>query len=90
VFRPAFGTTLTAKVSLLDGQGKVVAGPVQGNSLGQYVLPTSAPPGAYMRRRRSTLVSSSSTTCVGDRPCRATVCADTPVVALVRARLDDW
>ena len=42
-FRPAFDTNavITAKVSLLDGAGTVVAGPVSGNSVGQYVLPVS-------------------------------------------------
>ena len=41
-FRPAFdGQAMTAKVSLADGQGNRVAGPVQGNSQGQYVLPTA-------------------------------------------------
>lgn len=40
-FRPAVSPqALTAKVSLLDG-AQVVAGPVSGNSSGQYVLPTS-------------------------------------------------
>src|SRR5436305_5912140 len=48
-FRPAFDThaVLTAKVSLLDNGGKLVAGPVNGNSLGQYVLPAPARPGSY-------------------------------------------
>jgi hypothetical protein len=43
-FRPAFSTdaVLTAKVSLLDTADNVVAGPVNGNSLGQFVLPVSA------------------------------------------------
>jgi len=40
-FRPAFdtNTVITAKVSLLNSGGTVVAGPVSGNSVGQYVLP---------------------------------------------------
>jgi len=42
-FRPAFDSNAvtTAKVSLLDSGGTVVAGPVNGNSVGQYVLPVA-------------------------------------------------
>lgn len=40
-FRPAIDPhALTAKVSLVDGNQNVVAGPVFGNNIGQYVLPT--------------------------------------------------
>lgn len=51
-FRPAFDThaVLQAKVALLDGGGNVVAGPVQGNSLGEYVLPVNVAQGAYSVR----------------------------------------
>jgi len=39
-FRPSFSAQpLTAKASLLTADGKLAAGPVQGNSSGQYVLP---------------------------------------------------
>jgi len=39
-FRPAFSpTALTARASLLTADGKVLAGPVEGNVAGQYVLP---------------------------------------------------
>jgi hypothetical protein len=43
-FRPAFSTqtVIAAQVSLLDGNGNVLAGPVSGNSVGQYVLPVTA------------------------------------------------
>jgi hypothetical protein len=38
--RPAFSpTSLTARASLLDLAGKVIAGAVEGNASGQYVLP---------------------------------------------------
>src|SRR5260221_6498921 len=42
-FRPAFDTNavITAKVSLLDGAGTVVAGPVSGQKGGQNMLPAS-------------------------------------------------
>jgi hypothetical protein len=41
-FRPAMDThALVAKVSLLDANQRVVAGPVNGNTSGQYVLPTA-------------------------------------------------
>ncbi len=44
-FRPSFSpVALTAKASLLGADGKPQAGPVNGNSAGQYVLPT--PPNA--------------------------------------------
>lgn len=45
-FRPAFDTNavLDAEVALVDGSGNLVAGPVNGNSLGQYVLPTPSRP----------------------------------------------
>ena len=39
-FRPSISpTALTARASLLTTDGKVLAGPVQGNHAGQYVLP---------------------------------------------------
>jgi hypothetical protein len=42
-FRPSFSPlALTAKASLLDGNGKLLAGPVNGNISGQYVLPVAA------------------------------------------------
>lgn len=45
-FRPALDPKpLVAKVSLVDANQKVVAGPVTGNNMGQYVLPTSLPNG---------------------------------------------
>lgn len=45
-FRPALDPKpLIARVSLLDANKKVVAGPVTGNNLGQYVIPTSLPNG---------------------------------------------
>jgi hypothetical protein len=41
-FRPAMDVhALTATVSLLDDNQRVVAGPVNGNTSGQYVLPTA-------------------------------------------------
>jgi hypothetical protein len=43
-FDPNF--VMTAKVMLIGG-GAVVAGPIRGNNLGQYVMPTEAAPGAY-------------------------------------------
>ncbi|HMG56932.1 MAG TPA: carboxypeptidase regulatory-like domain-containing protein [Kofleriaceae bacterium] len=48
-FRPAFDTNAVtqAKVSLTDTAGNLVAGPIKGNSLGQYVLPVGAAPGTY-------------------------------------------
>jgi hypothetical protein len=48
-YRPAFdvNAVMQAKVSLVDGGGNVVAGPVNGNSLGEYVLPVTVSPGAY-------------------------------------------
>jgi hypothetical protein len=51
-FRPAFSTqtVIAAKVSLLDTGGKVVAGPVNGNSVGQYVLPVSGSQGGFTLR----------------------------------------
>lgn len=51
-FRPAFSTqtVVAAKVSLLDTGGNVVAGPVNGNSVGQYVLPVSGSPGGFTLR----------------------------------------
>jgi hypothetical protein len=42
-YRPSFNPQpLVAKVSLLDATSKVVAGPVSGNALGQYVLPVAS------------------------------------------------
>jgi hypothetical protein len=39
-FRPSISPqALTAKASLLDANGKVIAGPVEGNAAGLYVLP---------------------------------------------------
>jgi hypothetical protein len=38
---------LTAKVSLISGSGTLVAGPVRGNNLGEYVMATDAAPGTY-------------------------------------------
>jgi hypothetical protein len=51
-FRPAFDThaVFSARVALVDSGGNVVAGPVKGNSVGQYVLPESAKPGSYTVR----------------------------------------
>jgi hypothetical protein len=51
-FRPAFSTqiVIAAKVSLLDQHGNVVAGPVNGNSAGQYVLPVSGSQGGFTLR----------------------------------------
>lgn len=48
-FRPAFstGTVVQAHVSLTDASGNLVAGPVNGNSLGEFVLPVAASPGSY-------------------------------------------
>jgi carboxypeptidase family protein len=46
--RPAFHTYVTAKVVLEDAAHNVVAGPVDGNGVGQFVLPAvKVPPGAY-------------------------------------------
>lgn len=42
-YRPSINPQpLVAKVSLLDASSKVVAGPVSGNALGQYVLPVAS------------------------------------------------
>src|SRR5262249_49664314 len=41
-FKPPFGGAVTAKVTLIDAGNNVLAGPVNSNSLGQYVLPVSA------------------------------------------------
>lgn len=51
-FRPAFSTqaVIAAKVSLLDKGGNVVAGPVNSNSVGQYVLPVSGGQGGFTLR----------------------------------------
>ncbi|MGO8795707.1 MAG: hypothetical protein ACLQLC_12865 [Candidatus Sulfotelmatobacter sp.] len=50
-FRPAFAqAVIAAKVSLLDTGGNVVAGPVNGNSVGQYVLPVSGSQGGFTLR----------------------------------------
>lgn len=48
-YNPSFdpGFVMTAKVSLQDSSGTVVAGPIRGNSVGQYVIPTTAAPGSY-------------------------------------------
>jgi len=47
-FRPAFAqSVIAAKVSLVDTGGNVVAGPVNGNSVGQYVLPVSGVQGGF-------------------------------------------
>jgi hypothetical protein len=49
-FRPSISpTALTARVSLLSADGKVVAGPVEGNVSGQYVLPARAADTARLR-----------------------------------------
>lgn len=45
---PFFGTLQTTKVSLEDGGGTVVAGPVLANSMGHYVLPKIPAPGTYV------------------------------------------
>jgi hypothetical protein len=46
--RPAFGTLLSAKVTLEDANQKPVTGAVNGNGIGEYVLPeVSVPPGSY-------------------------------------------
>jgi hypothetical protein len=42
--RPAFRTLLQAQVTLRDGNGKVLAGPVLDNGLGEYLLPDVHPP----------------------------------------------
>lgn len=50
-FRPAFAqAVIAAKVSLLDTGGNVVAGPVNGNSVGQYVLPVAGSQGGFTLR----------------------------------------
>jgi hypothetical protein len=46
---PFFGIDLTAAVSALNGDGRVVAGPVRANTGGQYVLPGL--PGTAVRLR---------------------------------------
>lgn len=48
-FRPAFatGAVVQARVSLTDASGALIAGPVGGNSLGQFVLPVATSPGTY-------------------------------------------
>lgn len=47
-YDPAFDANyvMTAKVTLNSG-GTVVAGPIRGNDLGEYVMPTEAAPGSY-------------------------------------------
>jgi len=44
-FDPSF--VMTARVSLQDSSGTVVAGPIRGNNFGEYVMPTTAAPGSY-------------------------------------------
>ncbi len=48
-YNPTFDPNyvMTAKVTLTDGGGAVVTGPIRGNNLGEYVMPTEAAPGAY-------------------------------------------
>lgn len=48
-YRPDFDANfvMTAKISLEDAAGTVIAGPVRGNNSGRYVLPTSAGAGSY-------------------------------------------
>ncbi len=60
-FRPAFSTAtvVAAQVSLVDGGGNVVAGPVNGNSVGQYVLPVAASRGPFALRATCQSMSSS-------------------------------
>lgn len=44
----AFRTLMVAKVELVEvTTGALAGGPVRGNSVGQYVVPTTAPPGSY-------------------------------------------
>jgi hypothetical protein len=38
---------MTAKITLEDGSGNVLAGPIGGNNLGEYVIPPGASPGTY-------------------------------------------
>lgn len=46
--RPAFRTFVAAKVTLQNANGAVVAGPVSGNGVGQFVLPAvQVPAGQY-------------------------------------------
>lgn len=48
-YDPAFdaNNAMTVKMTLTDGSGTVVTGPVRGNNLGEYVMPTGAAPGSY-------------------------------------------
>lgn len=48
-FQAAFSTSavVQARVSLVDAGGALLVGPVNGNSLGQYVIPAPVAPGSY-------------------------------------------
>jgi hypothetical protein len=84
-FRPAFDTNavIQASVSLLDGSGTLVAGPVNGNSRGQYVLPVAAAPGSYSVSVTCQASSGSSGVTLGTASVRAdlTVGNSPPLVA---------
>jgi hypothetical protein len=63
-FQPAFSSAaVTAQVTLVDSGNNVVAGPVSGNSLGQYVLPVSVT-GPYSVHATCELASGSASVTV--------------------------
>lgn len=67
--RPAFRTLVAAKVELVDAaSGALAGGPVAGNSIGQYVIPTAAPPGSYKVRASCEGAGASAFTTLGSVP----------------------
>jgi hypothetical protein len=58
-FQPSFGASVTASVTLVDAGNNVIAGPVSGNSRGQYVLPVSVT-GSYTVKATCELASGSA------------------------------
>jgi hypothetical protein len=56
---------------LLDGGGNLVAGPVNGNSMGEYVMPVAAAPGAYSVRATCEVSSASAGVMLGASPAHA-------------------
>src|SRR5262249_31802784 len=53
---------------LIDGSGAVVGGPVLGNRLGQYVVPTAAPVGSYKLLATCEAASTGATVALGPTP----------------------
>ncbi|HEX3759789.1 MAG TPA: hypothetical protein VHW23_13840 [Kofleriaceae bacterium] len=72
-FRPAFstGAVIQAHVSLTDASGTLVAGPVNGNTLGEFVLPVAASPGVYTLTATCETASGSTSLTLGTGAQRA-------------------